>query len=76
MDPLRSTELKLQLKRIVAMLTKMAMEFDGVSESSSGYDVHLDHEQEHEHREAEHEHEEIPEIETARTRRMNRSAHP
>ena len=74
MDPLRSTELKLQLKRIVAMLTKMAMKFDGVSESSSGYDVHLDHE--HEHREAEHEHEEIPEIETARTRRMNRSAHP
>jgi hypothetical protein len=57
----------LQLKRIVAMLTKMAMKFDGVSESSSGYDAHLDHE--HEHREAEHEHEEIPEIETARTRR-------
>ena len=81
MDPLRSTELKLQLKRIVAMLTKMAMKFDGVSESSSGYDVHLDHEHEHEHREAEHEHEEIPEIETARTRirppvRGWRSAYP
>ena len=49
------------------------MKFDGVSESSSGYDVDLD--SEHEHRKAEHKHEEMPEIETARTKRMNRLIH-
>jgi four helix bundle protein len=62
-----STELKIKLKRIVAMLTRMAMKLDGVSESSAEYDVAFDYE--HEHRDAEQEHEENPEIQTARTMR-------
>jgi four helix bundle protein len=65
MAQLTSAELKLKLKRIVAMLTRMAMKFDGVSESLGGYDVGLDYE----HREAEHEHEENWETEAARTKR-------
>jgi hypothetical protein len=52
-------ELKSKLVRIVAMLTRMAMKFDGVSESLSEYDQSGDYE--HEHREAEHEHDEEPE---------------
>ena len=44
---------------IVAMLTRMAMKFDGVSESLSEYNQSGDYE--HEHREAEHEHDEEPE---------------
>jgi four helix bundle protein len=62
-----STELKIKLKRIVAILTRMAMKLDGVSESSAEYDVAFDYE--HEHRDAEQEHEENPEIQTARTMR-------
>jgi hypothetical protein len=54
-----SFDLKSKLVRIVAMLTKMAMRFDGVSESPSEYNRSVDYE--HEHRDAEHEHEEIPE---------------
>ncbi len=54
-----SFDLKSILVRIVAMLTKMAMKFDGVSESLSEYTLGTDYE--HEHRDAEHEHEEEPE---------------
>ena len=46
-------ELKSKLVRIVAMLTRMAMKFDGVSESLSVYNQSADYE--HEHRDAEHE---------------------
>ena len=52
-------DLKSKLVRIVAMLTRMAMKFDGVSESLSEYNQSGDYE--HEHREAEHEHDEEPE---------------
>jgi hypothetical protein len=52
-------ELKSKLVRIVAMLTRMAMKLDGVSESLSEYNPSGDYE--HEHREAEHEHDEEPE---------------
>jgi hypothetical protein len=54
-----SIKLKSKLVRIVAMLTRMAMKFDGVSESQIAYTVCDDYE--HEHRDAEHEHEEMPE---------------
>ena len=54
-----SRDLKLKLKRIVSMLTKMAMKFDGVAEASLDYTVAIDYE--HEHRDAEHEHEREPE---------------
>ncbi len=54
-----SFELKSQLGRIVAMLTRMAMKFDGVSETLDEYTWGGDYE--HEHRDAEHEHEEMPE---------------
>ena len=47
--------MKAILHRIVAMLTRMAMKFDGVAESSAGYHTEIDYE--HEHRDAEHEHE-------------------
>ena len=53
-----SFELKSQLARIVAMLTRMAMKFDGVSETLDEYTWGVDYE--HEHRDAEHEHEEMP----------------
>ena len=52
-------ESKSKLVRIVAMLTRMAMKFDGISESLREYNQSGDYE--HEHREAEHEHEEEPE---------------
>jgi four helix bundle protein len=54
-----SFELKSKLARNVAMLTRMSMKFDGVSESLSEYTPSIDYE--HEHREAEHEQEEMPE---------------
>jgi hypothetical protein len=54
-----SRDMKLQLKRIVSMLTRMAMKFDGVSEASVEYSAAIDYE--HEHRDAEHEHEREPE---------------
>ncbi len=50
----RSLELKSRLTRIVAMLTRMAMKFDGVSESLGEYTTPNDYD--HEHRDAEHEH--------------------
>ena len=42
-------ELKSKLVRIVAMLNRMAMKFDGVSESLSEYNQSGEHEHEHEH---------------------------
>ncbi len=54
MEHSRSRRLKAKLKRIVSMLTKMAMKFDGVSEPPTGYAVDVDYEHEHEHRDAEH----------------------
>ena len=60
LDDSTSRDLKSKLKRIVAMLTRMAMKFDGVKESSVDYAVAIDYE--HEHRDAEHEHEREPEI--------------
>ena len=59
LDGSKSHELKSKLKRIVAMLTRMAMKFDGVKEPSVDYAVGIDYE--HEHRFTEHEHERDPE---------------
>ena len=53
-----SDSIKANLKRIVAMLTRLAMRSDRVSESSAWYDdavIDYEHEHEHEHRCAEHE---------------------
>ena len=47
-------EMKIKLKRIVSMLTRMVMKVDAVSESRTRYDADVDYE--HEHRYAEHEH--------------------
>ena len=55
LDSDSSREMKLKLKRIVSMLTRMVMKSDAVSELSAGYDTDIDYE--HEHRCAEHEHE-------------------
>ena len=51
-------DLKSKLVRIVAMLTRMAMKFDGVSETLSEYNQSGEHEHEHEHENA---HDEEPE---------------
>ena len=56
-----SDPMKARLKRIVAMLTRLAMRSDRVSESPPCYDSPVidyehEHEHEHEHRFAEHEH--------------------
>jgi hypothetical protein len=45
--------MKAMLHRIVAMLTRMAMKFDGVAESSAAYAADIDYD--YEHRFAEHE---------------------
>ena len=52
-------DLKSKLKRIVAMLTRMAIKFNGIRESPVDYGSAIDyeHDYEHEHRGAEHEHE-------------------
>ena len=52
-------KLKSRLVRIVAMLTRMAMKFDGVSESSTEYNQSVDYDYEHE---PEHEHESTPRL--------------
>ncbi len=57
MDSDSSDKLKRLLRRIVSMLTRMAMKFDGVAESKVDYSAAFDYEHEHEHRDAEHEHE-------------------
>jgi four helix bundle protein len=63
-------ELKSRLVRIVAMLTRMAMKFDGVSESPSEYNQLGYYEHEHRpQRRTEHEHEEEPEPTIAPKRR-------
>ena len=54
-----SLEMKRKPKRIVSMLTRMAMKLDGVAESQTGYNAVVDYD--YEHRFAEHEHEEGPE---------------
>ena len=50
-----SQSMKSTLKRIVAMLTRLAMRSDQVAESPAWYDADIDYEHEHEHRFAEHE---------------------
>ena len=47
--------MKAKLKRIVAMLTRLAMRSDEVAESPAWYNTDNDYEHEHEHRCAEHE---------------------
>jgi hypothetical protein len=63
--------MKAMLHRIVAMLTRMAMKFDGVAEYKAEYDADIDYD--YEHRFAEHEHgtqtEETPEPWDATERR-------
>ncbi|TWT56622.1 four helix bundle protein [Allorhodopirellula solitaria] len=59
LEDVASRELKRMLKRIVSMLTRMAMKFDGVREPSVDYELGNDYE--HEHPDAEHEHERKPE---------------
>ena len=49
------TAIEAMLHRIVAMLTRMAMRFDGVAEQCAAYDAGIDYD--NEHRCAEHEHE-------------------
>ncbi len=53
--------MKAMLYRIVAMLTRMAMKFDGVSECNDEYKSEIDYD--YEHRSAEHEHEHDSETE-------------
>ncbi len=59
LDDVACRDMKLKLKQIVSMLTRIAMKFDGVGESSVEYAAAIDYE--HEHRDAEHEHERKPE---------------
>jgi four helix bundle protein len=59
LDIKTSPEMKLKLKRVVSMLTRMAIKFDGVGESSVDYAAVIDYE--YEHRFTEHEHERKPE---------------
>jgi four helix bundle protein len=40
-------EMKVMLHRIVAMLTRMAMRFDGVAEPCAAYDAQIDYDYEH-----------------------------
>ena len=47
--------MKAMLHRIEAMLTRMAMKFDGVADPVAAYDAEIDHD--NEHRYSEHEHE-------------------
>ncbi len=53
MEDSNSARLKAKLKRVVAMLTRLALRADSVSESAASYG--LDYDYEHEHRCAEHE---------------------
>ncbi len=47
--------MKALLHRIVAMLTRMAMQFDGGAESVAAYDAVIDYDNEHRYAELEHE---------------------
>ena len=60
-DPDDNLTGKSQLRRIVAMLTKLVARNESVSENRSVYQAAFEHEHEHEHRCAEHEQEEMPE---------------
>jgi four helix bundle protein len=51
----RSDSLKERLKRVVAMLTRLAMRADQVGEGVEPYHAGVDYDYEHEHRFAEHE---------------------
>ncbi len=53
MEDSSSVKLKAKLKRIVAMLTRLALRAENVSESPTSYGIEYEHE--HEHRCAEHE---------------------
>jgi hypothetical protein len=44
--PESNLQMKKKLKRIVAMLTRMAMKFDGVAESQASYHATVEHEHE------------------------------
>ncbi|TWT97296.1 hypothetical protein Pla100_24480 [Neorhodopirellula pilleata] len=59
LDIKTSRDMKLTLKRIVSMLTRMAIKFDGVGEPSVDDAAVTDYELEH--RDAEHEYERKPE---------------
>lgn len=54
MDSETSRRLKIKLKRIVSMLTRLAMKSESVAESAARYDADSDYE--HEHRFTYHEH--------------------
>jgi len=54
-DAASSLAMKQKLKRIVSMLTRMTMKFNGVTESQAEYNAIDDYDHEHEHRYAEHE---------------------
>jgi four helix bundle protein len=58
--------MKAMLHRIVAMLTRMAMKFDGVAESSAAYDAVIDYDYEHRFAEHEHDTQDTPTIATER----------
>ncbi len=57
-------EVKARLHRIVAMLTRIAMNFDCVAEPGTGYHAAVDFDYEHRFAEHEHEHEHEHDIET------------
>jgi hypothetical protein len=59
--------MKAMLHRIVAMLTRMAMKFDGVAEPLAAYDAEIDFDNEHRYAEHEHEHEHEHEAQTEET---------
>ena len=64
--PESNLQMKRKLKRILSMLTRMAMRFDAVAESPTGYHAAIDYEHEHRFAEHEHEHEGKPEPTDAR----------
>ena len=53
LDAATSLVMKANLKRIVSMLTRMALKLDGVAEAQTAYETTIDYD--HEHRFAEHE---------------------
>ena len=61
--------MKAMLHRIVAMLTRMAMKFDGVAESVAAYDAEIDYDNEHRRAAHEVQAEELPEPWDATERR-------
>ncbi len=49
--------MKAMLHRVVAMLTRMTMQYDGGAESVAAYDAQIDYNDQHRYAEHEHEHE-------------------